>query len=133
MTQPRLYRSRQNRMIAGVAGGLAEYFGVDVSLVRLIWVLAVLWGGSGLLAYIIAWIIIPERNQGEKANNYILIEDEDNRQEKTRQITGGILLILIGVALLMGALFSWHVFRDFLPFFLIGLGILILFGGIKRG
>ena len=55
-----LCRSQKNRIIGGVAGGLAEYFDMDVVLVRLLWVLAVFIGGGGIFAYIIAWIIIPE-------------------------------------------------------------------------
>ena len=56
----RLYRSNKNRMIAGVCGGLAEYFNIDPTIVRLIWVLLTLISvGAGILAYIIAWIIIP--------------------------------------------------------------------------
>ncbi|NLL58781.1 MAG: PspC domain-containing protein [Firmicutes bacterium] len=55
-----VYRSTKNRIIGGVAGGLAEYFDVDVVLVRVLWVLAVFIGGGGVIAYIIAWIIIPE-------------------------------------------------------------------------
>lgn len=60
----RLYRSRESRMIAGVCGGLAEYFDMDPTIVRLIVVVAALVAGSGLLAYILAWIIIPERPAG---------------------------------------------------------------------
>ena len=56
----RLYRSRKNRMIAGVCGGVAEYFNVDPTLVRLGWILLTGLGGAGLLAYIIAWIVVPE-------------------------------------------------------------------------
>lgn len=56
----RLYRSQKNRIIGGVAGGLAEYFDVDVVLVRVLWVLAIFVGGGGVIAYIIAWIIIPD-------------------------------------------------------------------------
>ena len=56
----RLYRSRTERQLGGVAGGLAQYFSIDPSLVRLLWVIVGLWAGFGLLAYIIAWIIIPE-------------------------------------------------------------------------
>jgi phage shock protein C len=56
----RLYRSRRHRMIAGVCGGLAEYFGWDPSLVRLIAVVSILLPGPQFLAYIIAWIVIPE-------------------------------------------------------------------------
>ncbi|HHV78839.1 MAG TPA: PspC domain-containing protein [Firmicutes bacterium] len=55
----KLYRSRHNKVIAGVCGGLAEYFGVDVVVVRLIWVLLALMGGPGVLGYIIAWLIMP--------------------------------------------------------------------------
>ncbi len=60
----RLYRSRESRMIAGVCGGLGEYFDMDPTIVRLIVVVAALVGGSGLLAYILAWIIVPERPAG---------------------------------------------------------------------
>lgn len=56
----RLYRSRNKRMIAGVSGGLAEYMDVDVTIIRLLWVLVTLFGGSGILAYIVLWIIVPE-------------------------------------------------------------------------
>jgi phage shock protein C len=57
----RLYRSKKDRKIAGVCGGVAEYLNVDPTIVRLIWVLAVLLWGVGLIAYIIAWIIMPEK------------------------------------------------------------------------
>ena len=65
-TKPkRLYRSCENRILGGVCGGLAEYFDVDPVIVRLLWVLFSLAFGSGVLAYIIAWIIIP-RNPNQK-------------------------------------------------------------------
>lgn len=57
----RLYRSKKERILGGVAGGIAEYFNVDPTLIRLLWILAVFGMGAGILAYIIAWIIIPER------------------------------------------------------------------------
>ncbi|MGP8319644.1 MAG: PspC domain-containing protein [Methanosarcinaceae archaeon] len=56
----RLYRSRDNCMIAGVCGGLAEYFDTDPTLIRLLWILFTLAGGSGIIGYIIAWVIIPQ-------------------------------------------------------------------------
>lgn len=58
----RLYRSDENRMLAGVCGGIAEYFDLDPTLVRLGWVVFCAMGGCGLLAYIIAAIIIPRRS-----------------------------------------------------------------------
>ena len=54
-----LYRSVEHRMIAGVCGGLGEYFDIDPTLVRLIAIILFLAGGSGFLAYIIAWVIMP--------------------------------------------------------------------------
>lgn len=60
MTSRRLTRSKTQRMIGGVAGGLAEYFNIDVVIIRLLWTLAVLLFGTGVVAYLIAWIIIPE-------------------------------------------------------------------------
>jgi phage shock protein PspC (stress-responsive transcriptional regulator) len=55
----KLYRSESNKIIAGVCGGLADYFGLDATLIRIIWVLLVLLAGTGILAYIIAWILMP--------------------------------------------------------------------------
>lgn len=55
----RLYKSNTDKMIAGVCGGIAEYFGIDPTLVRLGWVVFCAMGGSGIIAYIIAAIIIP--------------------------------------------------------------------------
>lgn len=57
--EKRLYKSNSNKMIDGVCGGIAEYFGIDPTVVRLIWALFSLMGGCGILAYIIAAIIIP--------------------------------------------------------------------------
>lgn len=57
--QKRLYKSNTNKMLDGVCGGIAEYFGIDPTLVRLAAVLLACMCGSGLLAYIIAAIIIP--------------------------------------------------------------------------
>lgn len=56
----RLYRSRSDRRVAGVAGGLAEYFNVDATLVRIVFILLTLAGGPGLLLYIILWLLMPE-------------------------------------------------------------------------
>lgn len=59
MSDKRLYKSSSNYMICGVCGGIAEYFNLDPTLVRLAWVLFSCLGGSGVLAYIVAAIIIP--------------------------------------------------------------------------
>ncbi|MCT1683691.1 PspC domain-containing protein [Corynebacterium appendicis] len=60
MGQRKLHRSVNDRMIAGVAGGIAETYNIDPTLVRVLFVAATLLGFSGLLIYIICWIIIPD-------------------------------------------------------------------------
>lgn len=55
----RLYRSRRDRMIAGVCGGLADYFNMDPTVMRLIFVLLLLLGGSAILVYLIMWLVVP--------------------------------------------------------------------------
>lgn len=55
----RLYRSNKNRVIAGVCGGLGEYFNIDPVIIRLVWALLIFCGGIGLIAYLLAWLIIP--------------------------------------------------------------------------
>jgi phage shock protein C len=57
--QRRLHRSRTEKMIAGVCGGLAEYLDMDPTLVRLVWVLVALLAGTGILLYFIMWVIVP--------------------------------------------------------------------------
>ena len=69
MKGKKLYRSRENAMLAGVCGGIGEFFDIDPTLVRLAWVILGFCGGMGLWAYIIAAVIIPQRPQyidGEK-------------------------------------------------------------------
>ena len=65
----RLYRSKNDRMIAGVCGGIAEYFGWDPSIVRLAFAIFALTGGTGLLAYIAAAVILPEGDSGSVTEN----------------------------------------------------------------
>ena len=65
MNGKKLYRSESNRMLCGVCAGIAEYFDLDPTLIRLAWALARFLGGSGsILAYIIAAIIIPSAERG---------------------------------------------------------------------
>ena len=59
--EKKLFRSKINKKLCGVCGGIAEYFNIDPTIVRLIWVLAVLFAGCGILAYIIAAFVMPEK------------------------------------------------------------------------
>ncbi len=74
----KLYRSTKNKVLGGVCGGLGEYFDIDPSLVRLLWVLVVFMGGSGVLIYIILWVILPE---GENVPN---VKEVKNGKEEDK-------------------------------------------------
>ncbi|MCD6551287.1 PspC domain-containing protein [Thermotoga sp.] len=118
-----LKRSKKNRIIAGVCGGIAEYFGIDPTLVRLIWVLITLAWGAGLLLYIVAWLIMPE--EGEER------EEESKQFQNTEglKILLGGLLIFLGIVLLVSAFLpflfnvSWKVV---LAVLLVIFGVLLL-------
>jgi phage shock protein C len=59
-----LVRSRKGRMVAGVCAGAADYFGIDVTMVRVAWaVISIITAGTGILAYLVAWAIIPEEGE----------------------------------------------------------------------
>ena len=57
----KLYRSRTNRQVAGVCGGLAERFNVDVTLMRVLFIVLAIFGGAGIVLYIALWIVVPEQ------------------------------------------------------------------------
>jgi phage shock protein C len=66
METKRLFRSRQTRVLGGVCGGLGNYLNIDPVLIRVIWAVLIFAVGLGFLAYIIAWIIIPEEPAGQQ-------------------------------------------------------------------
>jgi phage shock protein C len=73
-----LVRSRKGRIAAGVCAGIAEYFGMDVTLVRVIAaVIAVITGGAGVLAYLAAWAIIPEEGEKTSIAENLLSKNQD--------------------------------------------------------
>jgi len=63
-----LIRPHADRKVAGVCLAFAEYFDLDVTLIRLVWLIAVIFGGCGLLAYVLAWVIIPSEAQPVVSN-----------------------------------------------------------------
>src|SRR3954462_6898443 len=88
----RLYKSADDRMIAGVCAGIAEYFAIDAVIVRVIAVALVFAGGAGLLAYLAAWLLVPERDAGPS-----------ERPGRTATIVGAVALVLA-----VGAVTSFH-------------------------
>ena len=90
-----LYRDTRNRKIAGVCSGLSEYLNVDVSLIRLIWVIFTIFGGAGIFLYIIAALIIPRKSENEV--EIIVDEEDDNRL--TRDMDNAVIFgVCAGIA-----------------------------------
>jgi phage shock protein C len=61
--QRKLYRSQTQRMLAGVCGGLAEYFNIDATVVRVLFLILAVFGGSGLVLYLVLWIVVPNASK----------------------------------------------------------------------
>lgn len=62
MEDKQLRRSKTDKMIAGICGGLGKYFGLDSTILRLVFVLLLIFAGTGLLAYLVMWLVIPYEN-----------------------------------------------------------------------
>jgi phage shock protein C len=130
----RMYRSHKEKMIGGVCGGIAEYFDIDPVFVRILFVVAVFAGGSGILAYIICWIVIPQQPYTISATPTAAAPQEGQPQPPPvlepsthkGSMNAGIVLIIIGGLFLAGNFLPHFHFRDFWPIIMILLGIAIL-------
>ena len=90
-----LYRDTKNGKIAGVCSGLSEYLDVDVSLIRLIWIIFTIFGGAGIFLYILAALIIPRKPENEV--EVIVDEEDDNRL--TRDMDNAVIFgVCAGIA-----------------------------------
>ncbi len=123
-TEPhKLYRSNTDKVIAGVCGGLANYFNIDPTIIRLIFVIIALSGGIGIIAYLIFWIIIPvegatheagaqAREAGEEIKDAARSFAHDIRQPGTsRRTLFGLIVVAVGVVALFNTLFPHHWIR----------------------
>jgi phage shock protein C len=120
----RIYRSRQERMVAGVAGGLGQYLGIDPVLVRLAFVVFALASGVGLLVYIVMAIVVPERPLGEEEPP---VAASSIGAGRGRELAGYVLLGL-GVIMLASTMgwFHWFNWGQVWPLVLVGLGVWLL-------
>jgi phage shock protein C len=147
MAYKKLYRSRDNVMIAGICSGLAEYFDIDPSLVRLATVLLIFPGGLSFWAYIVAWIIIPQKplanvapeNAGSDTGPDVQPTEEEpapirDEQDKTKYVVG-IILVALGLLFLFSNfnIFAWFSFFKLWPIILIIIGAIILIKGLNKG
>ena len=129
MEPKRLYKSQTNKIIAGVCGGLAEYFDVDSVIMRVLFVLLAFFGGSGFVLYIACWIIMPKNASAAEGQN----GPGESRVTNARKLFG-IVLVGAGAILLFSNLgfFSflhmWDVSWSFVfPILLILLGMAIIY------
>ena len=159
--EKRFYRSRSDRMIWGVCGGLAKYFDIDPTIVRIIAVLLAFASGAGILAYIILAIVVPlESSQVTEPKDVIkenveemketasqlgqeirstLMSKEDTSEEVTKSRRRshnvlGIILVVVGVLFLLASfdLFWWFRWDYLWPLILIAIGLLIILGTRRK-
>lgn len=157
----RLYRSRNDRMLFGVAGGMAEWMDLDPAIVRLVWALLILAGGVGLLLYIVAAIVIPEAPYmlgaapgtpgsagapgtpgttaaGDPAVAQTRRESRQARRAARRDggrgagMIFGLVLVLAGVWFLVDRYIPTIDTSWFVPVLLIVIGIVLLIGAMGR-
>lgn len=132
----RLYRSRRDRMLAGVAGGLAESWGADPSLVRIIWALLVIFtGGIALLVYIVMAVVIPDEEDvfGATGAPPVRGSRPDRAGGMSPAIIIGGFLVLLGAFFLIREIFPRFDFDWLWPLILVGLGALLIVTAMGRG
>lgn len=120
----RLQRSSSNKIVAGVCGGFGEYFDVDPVFVRIIAVvLALTTHGFGIVAYIIAWIIMPKQEEAlvEEGTTQV-----DVKYSSWNKYLPGLILIGIGLILLMRDMWYWFHWEDFWPVALVLGGLYLI-------
>ena len=123
----RLYRSEEDRILGGVAAGLAEHFDTDPVIVRLLWVLTVLFAGIGALAYLVLWIVLPpysriyENSDGAPADPPVRRARKPRSRLRTDLVFGAILILLGGLLLIgnIGVGPGWDLFGRLWPLLLI--------------
>jgi phage shock protein C len=152
--EKKLYRDEHHKVISGVCAGLADYFGIDVSIVRLVFVLTLVLKGGGGLLYIILWIVLPKKpfsyippvdytvpptpgspyQQYNAANPYQptpTFVPQPQKHPTTAALIGGLVLILLGGGFLLDEfdiIPDWR-FDQWWPAILVVIGIALIFKG----
>lgn len=143
MTETRLYRSRTDSMVGGVCGGLGEYLNVDPILFRVLFVLALIIGGSGFLVYVILWIVIPEEpvipiktenlnkepmndTNNQTDGGFKMGEEPKKPQKNDGNLWGGLILITLGGIFLIDRFVPRIEFGDLWPLILVVVGVILI-------
>ncbi len=85
-----LYRSETNKVLAGVAGGLGEYFNVDPNIIRIVFILLAIFGGSGIIVYIVLWLIIPSKSNRNKNSQEAIRSNLEDMKTSTQTFAHSI-------------------------------------------
>lgn len=126
-----LHKSNQDKMILGVCGGVAEYFEVDSSLVRIIWAVASFVFGTGIILYLIAAIILPYGDESQ-GTNYEGNKKTPNVDRSSQRKVIGLVLIAGGLFILLRN-FAFYIDFDYVfSAFLVVLGIVVIFKGREK-
>lgn len=123
--QARLRRSKDDRVIAGVCGGLGRYFNTDPLWFRLGFVLVTLAGGAGILIYLISWLVIPEAGPGE------VLGARNTESGAPGPMVVGVALVGIGLMLLINSVVPWFD-KVMWPMAIIAGGVGLLYLGSRR-
>ena len=131
-TANKLYRSSENKIIAGVCGGIGEYFNIDPVFIRIIFIILFLSHGSGLLIYLILWLVIPKKESLSNdvddtvRSNFKEIK-EIAKKHNSKQIIG-FFLVILGIAFLLDNFYivNFDYIWRFWPVILIIIGYIIL-------
>lgn len=129
----KLYRSYQDKKIAGVCGGLAEYFDVDPVFIRALFIITTIGYGIGFIAYITLWIIVPERPRlifTKEENIEIPVDSEileEKPQDNKRKTYFGAILITVGLILLLDEFLDLWDKDIFISVLLITVGLIFIF------
>lgn len=122
-------RKSKGKVLGGVCAGLADYFNIDVSLIRLAMILLALADGLGILFYILAWIVVPEED-GEEKKEEGKVEEQSSLNV---QVVGGVFLVLLGLYFLVKNYFGLFLpFEKVWPIFLIILGVWVIVKGFNK-
>ena len=125
----KLYRSRKNKILGGVAGGLGEYFETDPIIVRLIFIFLAISTGVGVLIYLIMWLVVPLENVKSETEKHST--STENITINGRNVFG-LILIFLGLIIIIDNFLPWARFTRLWPIILILFGILLLSGSIKN-
>lgn len=88
--EKKLFRSETDKMVGGVCGGLAQYFNIDSTIVRLIFVLIVVYGGTGLVVYVILWIVMPTQSTIGLSSEEVMASNAKEIKQKAKKVVNKI-------------------------------------------